>query len=95
VERLADETSEVLKIPAEHHSALIGASGKYTNRLEEKYGVKITFPRHGGFGDNEGRTREPLKADEVLVKGGRKGVAGAKSELIEVSSLCLALGPVG
>ncbi|KAF8894055.1 hypothetical protein BD779DRAFT_1504999 [Infundibulicybe gibba] len=67
IERLADETSE---------------SGKYAIRLEEKYSVKITFPRHSG--DNgEGKTREQLKSDEVLVKGGRKGVAGAKSELLD------------
>ncbi|THV02452.1 hypothetical protein K435DRAFT_775632 [Dendrothele bispora CBS 962.96] len=82
VERLADETSEVLKIPNQYHSSLIGQSGKYVIRLEEKYGVKITFPRQTS--DNgEGKTREQLKLDEVLVKGGRKGVASAKSELLE------------
>lgn len=44
--------------------------------------MKVTFPRHSSEG--EGRTREQLKTDEVLVKGGKKGVAGAKSELLEV-----------
>ena len=34
--------------------------------------------------NGEGRTREPLKSDEVLLKGGKKGVAGAKSELLDV-----------
>ncbi|KAF7376317.1 hypothetical protein MSAN_00047200 [Mycena sanguinolenta] len=82
IERLADETSEVLKIPAQYHSSLIGQSGKYAIRLEEKYGVKITFPRQSAE-NGEGKTREALKADEVLVKGGKKGVAGAKSELLE------------
>ncbi|KAG6898178.1 hypothetical protein C0992_004165 [Termitomyces sp. T32_za158] len=82
VERLADETSEILKIPSQYHPSLIGQSGKYAIRLEEKYSVKITFPRHTA--DNgEGKTREPIKADEVLIKGGKKGVAGAKSELLE------------
>ncbi|EPQ57388.1 hypothetical protein GLOTRDRAFT_58711 [Gloeophyllum trabeum ATCC 11539] len=81
VERLADETSEILKIPHQYHSGLIGSGGKYVLRLEEKYGVKITFPRDTG--DADGKTRENLKADEVLVKGGRKGVAQAKSELLE------------
>jgi len=84
----ADETSEVLKIPNQYHSSLIGQSGKYVIRLEDKYGVKITFPRQSS--DNgEGKTREQLKPDEVLVKGGRKGVAGAKSELLEVWALTL------
>ncbi|KAI0706832.1 hypothetical protein C8T65DRAFT_651620 [Cerioporus squamosus] len=81
-DRLADETSEVLKIPHQYHSSLIGQSGKYVIRLEDKYAVKITFPRESS-GDGEGRTREPLKADEVLVKGGRKGVAGARQELLD------------
>ncbi|TFL02446.1 hypothetical protein BDV98DRAFT_592135 [Pterulicium gracile] len=82
IERLADETQEVLKIPAQYHASLIGQSGKYAIRLEDKYSVKITFPRQAA--DNgEGKTREPLKSDEVLVKGGRKGVAQAKGELLE------------
>lgn len=79
----ADETSEVLKIPSQYHSSLIGQSGKYAIRLEEKYSVKITFPRQ--FSENgESKTREQLKSDEVLIKGGKKGVALAKSELMEV-----------
>ncbi|KAG6866723.1 hypothetical protein C0991_011382 [Blastosporella zonata] len=82
VDRLADETSEVLKIPSQYHSSLIGQSGKYAIRLEEKYSVKITFPRHTAE-NGEGKTREALKADEVLIKGGKKGVAGAKAELVE------------
>jgi predicted PilT family ATPase len=78
----ADETSEILKIPAQYHSSLIGEKGKYTIRLEDKYSVKITFPRHAGDG-GEQKTREQLKSDEVLIRGGRKGVAGAKSELLD------------
>ncbi|EIW83125.1 hypothetical protein CONPUDRAFT_81194 [Coniophora puteana RWD-64-598 SS2] len=82
VERLADETSEILHIPARYHASLIGQSGKYAIRLEEKYAVKITFPRSSGE-NGEGRTREQLKADEVLIKGGKKGVAHAKAELLD------------
>ena len=78
----ADETSEVLKIPSQYHSPLMGQSGKYATYLEDKYSVKITFPR-GSAENGEGKTREQLKSDEVLVKGGKKGVAGAKSELME------------
>lgn len=50
--------------------------------MEERYGVKITFPRHST--DGEGKAREQLKPNEVLVKGGKKGVADAKAELLEV-----------
>ncbi|EMD37873.1 hypothetical protein CERSUDRAFT_114510 [Gelatoporia subvermispora B] len=80
-ERLADETTEVLKIAHQYHSSLIGQSGKYVIRLEEKYDVKITFPRESESA--EGKTREPLKSDEVLIRGGRKGVASAKAELLD------------
>lgn len=82
LERLADETTEVLKIPSQYHSSLIGQSGKYAIRLEERYSVKITFPRPSAE-NGENRTKEQLKPDEVLIKGGKKGVAGAKSELLE------------
>ncbi|THG99164.1 hypothetical protein EW145_g7314 [Phellinidium pouzarii] len=82
VDRLADETSEVLKIPAQYHPSLIGQSGKYVIRLEDKYAVKIIFPRESAE-NSEGKTRESLKSDEVLIKGGRKGVAQAKSEIVE------------
>lgn len=64
---------------------MIGQSGKYAIRLEEKYSVKITFPRQNAE-NGEAKTREQLKSDEVLVKGGKKGVAGAKAELLEVCS---------
>jgi KH domain len=73
-----------LSIPAQYHSGLIGPGGKYVIRLEEKYNVRITFPR--GLSEHaEGRTREHLKPDEVLIKGGKKGVAGAKSELLDAA----------
>lgn len=61
---------------------MIGQNGKYAIRLEEKYGVKITFPR-GSSENGENSTREALKPDEVLIKGGKKGVADARSELLE------------
>lgn len=60
--------------------------GKYVIRLEEKYGVKITFARDSDdSAADEGKNgrREVLKPDEVLIKGGKKGVAGAKAEILE------------
>ncbi len=83
----ADETSEVLKIPRQYHPSLIGQSGKYVIRLEEKYDVKITFPRDNGEGAESKNRDQPLKPDEVVVKGGKKGVAQAKAELLDVSHL--------
>lgn len=73
----------MLKIPRQYHPSLIGQSGKYVIRLEENYDVKITFPREGDSADARNRDHS-LKPDEVLVKGGKKGVAGAKAELLDV-----------
>lgn len=73
----ADETSISVIISRKFHASLIGSSGKYAIRLEEKYGVKITFPR-----DKEGSSSDQ-KSDEVLIRGGKKGVASAKAELLE------------
>ncbi|KAF8520456.1 hypothetical protein BU17DRAFT_46843 [Hysterangium stoloniferum] len=83
IEKLADETSEVLKVPRQYHSSIIGQNGKYVMRLEDKYAVKITFPRESDENAEGGKTRENLKFDEVLVKGGKKGVAGAKAEILD------------
>lgn len=73
------------------------ASGKYVIRLEEKYSVKITFPRetaeeNGSEDAKGGRPREALKSDEVLIKGGKKGVAGAKAEILEVLNFLQVMG---
>ena len=56
---------------------MIGSGGKYAIRLEEKYGVKLSFPR-----DKD----ENAKPDEVTIRGGRKGVASAKAELLEAAA---------
>ncbi|KAI6110629.1 hypothetical protein EDD16DRAFT_1239358 [Pisolithus croceorrhizus] len=80
VEKLADETTETLKIPTQYHASLIGQNGKYVVRLEDNYDVKINFPRQSG--DN-GEGKRELKADEVVIRGGKKGVALAKNELLE------------
>lgn len=82
VERLADETTEVITIKRTLHPALIGSSGKYAIRLEEKYGVKITFPRDSKDGAEQKSSQKP---DEVVIRGGKKGVAGAKAELLEAA----------
>ncbi|WVW86191.1 hypothetical protein I302_108232 [Kwoniella bestiolae CBS 10118] len=76
IEKLEDETTEILHIKRAIQPALIGQGGKYAIRLEEKYGVKLSFPR-----DN----KEGQKPDEVIIRGGKKGVAAAKAELLEAA----------
>lgn len=80
VEQIADATVAKLNIPVAHHSALIGAKGHYVRRLEEKYAVRIQFPKAADLEDDEDQS----KLNVVLVSGGKKGVQGAKEELLEL-----------
>ncbi|WWD19650.1 hypothetical protein CI109_104112 [Kwoniella shandongensis] len=82
IEKLEDETTEVLTIKRAIQPALIGAGGKYAIRLEEKYGVKISFPRDSK--DKEGAAN--VNPDQVTVRGGKKGVAAVKAELLEAAA---------
>lgn len=80
IEKLEDETTETITIKRAIQPALIGSSGKYAIRLEEKYGVKLSFPRESKDGT------APSNPDEVIIRGGKKGVASVKAELLEAAA---------
>lgn len=80
IEKLEDETTETITIKRSIQPALIGAGGKYAIRLEEKYGVKLSFPRDNKDG------AAAAKPDEVTIRGGKKGVAQVKAELLEAAA---------
>jgi hypothetical protein len=80
IEKLEDETTESVNIKRAIQPALIGSGGKYAIRLEEKYGVKLSFPRDNKDGS------ATTKPDEVTIRGGKKGVAQAKAELLEAAA---------
>ncbi|KAK8853234.1 hypothetical protein IAR55_003936 [Kwoniella newhampshirensis] len=82
IEKLEDETTEVLTIKRAIQPALIGAGGKYAIRLEEKYGVKISFPRDSKDKD----AAAAANPDQVTIRGGKKGVAAVKAELLEAAA---------
>ncbi|KAJ2388131.1 hypothetical protein GGI05_003876, partial [Coemansia sp. RSA 2603] len=75
----ADQTTETLHVPANMHRALIGPGGRYVRRVEQKYAVRVQFPR----ADDADST---LAADEVRVAGGRQGVESACAELRELAA---------
>ncbi|KAJ1729874.1 hypothetical protein LPJ61_003311 [Coemansia biformis] len=83
LEHLADQTTETISAPANIHHSLIGTGGKYVRRLEDKYSVRITFPSsRRETGDDAG----PLGPDQIRIRGGRKGVDSAKTELLELAA---------
>ncbi|CAG7854693.1 Protein SCP160 AltName: Full=Protein HX [Serendipita indica DSM 11827] len=73
VDKMADETTEILKVPRQYHSAIIGQQGKYIQRLQDKYGVKINMSKDSS-----------TSPDEIQIRGGKKGVSQAKNEINEL-----------
>ncbi|KAI9183482.1 hypothetical protein H9P43_004400 [Blastocladiella emersonii ATCC 22665] len=72
---LDDATAQTVKVPNEFHGKIIGEKGKYVKRLEDKYAVRIQFPRQGDAADDQ---------NAITVRGARKGVAGAVAEIVEL-----------
>ena len=98
--KLEDETTHVLKIPPQYHRDLIGAKGSQVNRLQDRYHVRVNFPRSTAagathddrsVGDHASEAgpelkhgRGPSAADEVWIRGPRKGADEAKDELLSL-----------
>ncbi|KAF2680883.1 RNA binding effector protein-like protein Scp160 [Lentithecium fluviatile CBS 122367] len=88
--RLEDEATHTLKIKPQYHRDLIGAKGSQVNRLQDRYNVRINFPRSNHNDDEaaEGgasqRNFRPQAADEVTIRGPRKGADEARDELLNL-----------
>ncbi|KAF4554324.1 KH domain-containing protein 1 [Elsinoe fawcettii] len=90
--KLADEATHHLKIPAQFHKDLIGPKGAQVNRLQDRYKVRINFPRSANNADEdasvaegEAAPRRPNQApDEVVVRGPKKGADEARDELLSL-----------
>lgn len=86
--KLDDEKTHHLNIPQEFHRDLIGAQGSQVNRLQERYGVRVQFPRTKQGGEDDSATtdgrRETQKVYEVIVKGPSKGADGCREELLSL-----------
>jgi transcription antitermination factor NusA-like protein/rRNA processing protein Krr1/Pno1 len=79
-----DETTHVLIVEPEFHRDLIGPKGSQVRRLEDRYNVRINFPRSAG---DDNATEGSVKnfnnqpANHVVVKGPSKGADAAREEL--------------
>lgn len=90
--RLEDEATHTLKLKPQFHRDLIGAKGSQVNRLQERYNVRINFPRsNNGNNDDdaagEGASQRNFRAqapDEVIIRGPRKGADEAREELLNL-----------
>ena len=97
--RLEDEATHVLKIKPQYHRDLIGAKGSQVNRLQDRYDVRVNFPRSAPIasaGDDHSvadtasgaggtqRHNRTQAPDEVIIRGPRKGADEAKDELLSL-----------
>ncbi|KAL8872429.1 MAG: hypothetical protein Q9174_001938 [Haloplaca sp. 1 TL-2023] len=95
--KLEDEATHVLKIPPQFHKDMIGAKGAQVNRLQDRYNVRVQFPRTATapsddrsvadgaseVGGSRG-ARSNQAPDEVIVRGPRRGADEAREELLNL-----------
>ncbi|KAG9120118.1 hypothetical protein FRC07_004531 [Ceratobasidium sp. 392] len=77
----------VVTVPQEYHAELIGQHGRYANRLEAKYGIRITFAQPAeapSAADDDASTGIFTATNTVLVEGPQAGVEEARDELLEL-----------
>ena len=97
--KLEDEATHLLKIKPQYHRDLIGAKGSQVNRLQERYNVRVQFPRSApvaSVGDDQSvadsasevggnrNNRSNQAPDEVIIRGPRKGADEARDELLSL-----------
>ncbi|MCJ1316306.1 hypothetical protein MMC15_001627 [Xylographa vitiligo] len=92
--KLDDEATHVLKIKPQFHREMIGAKGSQVNRLQDRYNVRVQFPRttHNTHEDDEvaseagtpRHSRSSQAPDEVVIRGPRKGADEARDELLNL-----------
>ena len=94
--KLEDESTHVLKIDPRFHRELVGPKGSQVNRLQERYNVRVQFPRHipivsdeRSVADDASETSGPKRRqnqgpDEVIVRGPSRGADQARDELLSL-----------
>ncbi|KAL6709878.1 hypothetical protein ACN47E_000663 [Coniothyrium glycines] len=86
--KLEDEATHVLKVKPQYHRDLIGAGGKQVERLQDRYNVRINFPRRQQNEDDaEGASQRNARGqnqDEVIIRGPKKGADEARDEVLSL-----------
>lgn len=90
--KLEDEATHQIKIPQQYHYELKGTKGSQVIRLQDRYNVRINFPRQAQApaDDADAATEasfrnQPSQApDIVVIKGPRRGADEAREELLNL-----------
>ena len=90
VKKLDDEATHQLNIPQQYHKDLIGSGGAQLRRLQERYNVRVDFPRKQAddgaseAGDGPAGRRSQQPPNVVIVKGPSRGADGCRDELLSL-----------
>lgn len=92
IKKLEDEATHHLNIPAQYHRDLIGPQGTQVNRLQERYNVRVNFPKTrqaadedaSEAGDSVSMRRSNQQPNEVIIKGPSKGADACRDELLSL-----------
>lgn len=90
--KLEDEATHTLKVQPQFHRDLIGAGGKQVERLQDRYGVRINFPRRAQHNNDDDagsnapsqRNNRGQNQDEVIIRGPKKGADEARDEVLSL-----------
>ena len=88
--KLEDEATHHLNIPSQYHKDLIGPQGSQVNRLQDRYHVRVNFPKTRQVpGDDAseagGEGRRPSQLPhEVIIKGPSRGADSCRDELLSL-----------
>lgn len=87
--KLEDEATYVLKIQPQFHRDLIGPKGSQVNRLQDRYNVRVNFPRSAQNADDDAADgdagpRRNQAPDEVVIRGPKRGADEAREELLNL-----------
>jgi transcription antitermination factor NusA-like protein len=92
VKKLEDETTHSIKVAPQYHGSLKGPKGTQVLRLQDRYNVRINFPRAASSpaddadAGTEGsfRNHHQQAPDVVTIKGPKKGADEAKDEILNL-----------
>ena len=92
VKKLEDETTHSIKVAPQYHGSLKGPKGTQVVRLQDRYSVRINFPRPASSpaddadAGTEGsfRNHHQQAPDVVTIKGPKKGADEAKDEILNL-----------
>ncbi|KAK0249226.1 hypothetical protein B0A54_17272 [Friedmanniomyces endolithicus] len=90
VKKLDDEATHQLTIPQQYHKDLIGSGGAQLRRLQDRYDVRVDFPRKqaddgaSDAGDAKAGRRSQQASNVVIVKGPTRGADGCRDELLSL-----------